>query len=339
MKNRKINTLIIFIATIIVLVFAFKDDFFEKVTYLFSFDFKYLILAFIMILIYYFGKALVIYYCTKKFDQNYKLSKAFKLILDTQFVNGVTPFSTGGQPYQIYRFKKQGISLEKGTNIAIQDFIVYQIALILLGTIAIILNNTMHIFADNLFLKKLVVIGYLINLGVIIVLFIVAFNKKGNAFLFNLIIKIGIKFKIIKDQDSFLENHENTINNFHDGAVKLMESKIHFIKIILINFLSLMVLYLIPYVLILGLDLNMDPLYVLVASSYVMLIGSFVPTPGGSGALEYSFTVFYGAFIIGAKLSIIMIAWRFITYYFGLIIGAISINKREEYYANRDIYG
>lgn len=330
MNNRKLNTFILLLVTLIVLIFALKDDFWEKVRYLFSFNIWYLLLAFGLMIIYWIFKAMVVERCAKKFNNNYSFKQAFKLVLDTQFVNGVTPFATGGQPYQVYRLKKQGFSLEKGTNIAIQDFIVYQIALILLGTIAIIANYYFHIFHDDLLLKKLVILGYLINFGVIIVLFIVAFNRKGNKFLLDLAVKVGARIGIIKDKEKFLNNNAETINNFHESAVILMESKWHFLKIILINFVALVVLYSIPYFLILGLGEFINPLVVIVASAYVMLIGSFVPIPGGSGGLEYGFTVFFGTFIVGAKLSIIMITWRFITYYFGLIIGAISINQREE---------
>ena len=63
-----------------------------------------------------------------------------------------------------------------------------------------------------------------------------------------------------------------------------------------------------------------------------MLIGSFVPIPGGSGGLEYGFVAFYGTFISGSLLSAVMLVWRFITYYFGMIIGALAfyIKKVKE---------
>ncbi len=60
-----------------------------------------------------------------------------------------------------------------------------------------------------------------------------------------------------------------------------------------------------------------------------MLIGSFVPIPGGSGGLEYGFIVFYGNYIGGPKLTAIMLLWRFVTYYFGMIVGAINLNMRK----------
>ena len=65
-------------------------------------------------------------------------------------------------------------------------------------------------------------LGYLINVVVIALLFIVAFNKKGNKFILNLAIKIGAKLKIIKDKDVFLNRTNEIIADFHQNAIILM---------------------------------------------------------------------------------------------------------------------
>ena len=49
MKNSKLNTIIIVIVTAIVLFFALKDDFIEKINYLFSFNILWLIFAIILV--------------------------------------------------------------------------------------------------------------------------------------------------------------------------------------------------------------------------------------------------------------------------------------------------
>ena len=324
------NGILIVIVTIIVLIFALKDDFLEKIKYLFSFNIWWLILAILLVFIYWFLKSLVIYFCAQKFDHKFSLKKSFGLIMGTQFFNAVTPFSTGGQPYQLYKFKKHGFALEKGTNIIVQDFIVYQIALVFLGTIAIITNNLLQFFPDDGFLRRLVFLGYLINLVVIILLFVLAFSKKSNKIILNFIIKVGAKLKFIKNKEKFLNKSNVIINNFHNNALLLMKSKRMFFNIIFINFIALTCLYLVPFALITGLGESINPFVCIMTSAYVMLIGSFVPIPGGSGGLEFGFVRFYGFFIGGAKLSSIMIAWRLITYYLGLIVGAIFVSKGEE---------
>ena len=70
--------------------------------------------------------------------------------------------------------------------------------------------------------------------------------------------------------------------------------------------------------------------YAIIASAYVMLIGSFVPIPGATGGLEYAFTQFFGVFIIDPTLTLIMLLWRTTTYYLGVIVGAILLNIRKK---------
>ena len=67
----------------------------------------------------------------------------------------------------------------------------------------------------------------------------------------------------------------------------------------------------------------------LVSSAYVYLIGAFVPVPGASGGIEYGFSQFFGNFVEGSILPAMLIVWRFITYYLGVIVGAILFNIRE----------
>ena len=67
----------------------------------------------------------------------------------------------------------------------------------------------------------------------------------------------------------------------------------------------------------------------IVTSAYIMIIGSFVPIPGATGGLEFGFVQLYGNFIGGSQLSAMMIVWRFITYYFGMIVGAIALNIKK----------
>ena len=99
--------------------------------------------------------------------------------------------------------------------------------------------------------------------------------------------------------------------------------------LIIINFIALACLYLVPFALIMGLGETINPFIAVVTSAYVMLIGSFVPIPGGSGGLEYGFVKFFGIFVVGAKLSSIMIVWRLLTYYLGMFLGALFLIKEE----------
>lgn len=330
-KNKKFNIVLLIVITLLVLYFSLKDNFFDIINQIVKMNIGYLLIAFLLLFIFFIFKSLSIYSFSKKINKDFKFRESIQLVLRTQFFNAVTPFATGGQPYQIYYLKKCNIEYTNATGIVLENFIVYQIALVLLGIIALIINTTFNLFSSNNLLTKLITLGFIINTLVIVVMFIVSFSKKMNKFLITLGINILTKLKLVKDREKKLKKWNNNINDFHKGAKKLLEDKKTFIGNIIFNFLSLCSLYSIPVFILYAMgEFEVINIFeTIVVSAYVMIMGSFVPIPGGSGGLEYGFVAFFGNFIKGSKLSATMLVWRFITYYFSMIVGAIALNIKK----------
>ena len=329
--KRVISFIIIAIITSLVLYYSLKDDYKNIIHEIKTINKLWFLVAFIMMFMYWMIKALVRKKLVSKFNKNYKFIDSFKLSLELNFFNGVTPFATGGEPYEVYSLTKHGIKGTDSTNIMIQNFITYQIALVLLGMIAIITNQFVHIFPSG-FLTYLITIGFTINFLVIVFLFVITFGKKIDKFIMKIIVFILSKFKIVKNKENTLEKFHNYLEEFHEGATILLKDKKTFIKMIMLQFLSLSIFYLIPLILLYGMGdySSLKGYESIIISAYVMLIGSFVPIPGGTGGLEYGFIAFYGNFIKGSKLNAIMLLWRFITYYFGIMLGAIVLNFKRK---------
>ena len=306
-----LNYALLIVITILVLYFSLKDNYDEIIKTLCSVDIKWLFLAFIIMLLAWFLKSII-------------------LVLRTQFVNAITPFATGGQPYQVYFLKQEKIHTSTATGIILENFIVYQIALVMLGLLALISNAIFHFFPYNSLLIHLITLGFIINTIVIIVSFLVSFAKSFNKKALNFGVNVLTKFHLVKDKDKQIEKWNESISRFHESASILIKRRKLFFMMILVNLLYLILLYLIPMIVLFSMgDFSSVNIFTsIVASAYVMLIGSFVPIPGGTGGLEYGFIKFYGKFISGSILSAAMLIWRFITYYFGLIIGAIAFNVK-----------
>lgn len=327
-----LGILFLFLLTALVLYFLLKDDFSNIISEILSANIFLLVIAFLFSMLYWFFKSIVLYNFTRKFNNNYSFKSAFRTQAVTQFFNAVTPFSSGGQPFQIYSLKKNGLTISNATNVTIEEFVVYQIALVFLGILAILGNHIFNIFPYDGVLSKLVLLGFSINTLVIIILFIIAFGKKSNKFLIKIAINILTFFKIVKDRDKVLENWGNYINNFHAGAKILIANKRDFSLNILYSFLGLVCLYIIPLWVLFSMGdfTSFGAFQAIIASAYVMLIGSFVPLPGGTGGIEYGFIKFFGVFIISdSKLRALMLLWRFITFYMGIIVGGIALNIKE----------
>jgi len=332
-KNIKniLSVCVLFLLTIFVLYFSLKNDFSNIISEILSANLFFIFISFIFFMLYWFFKTTVLYNFTRKFNDEYKFKSAFRTQAITQFFNAITPFSTGGQPFQIYFLTKNKLTISNATNVTIEEFVVYQISLVFLGIIAIILNHVLNIFPYDGFLSKLVLLGFTINTIVIIILFLVAFSKKSNKFLIIKGINLLSFFKIIKNKEKTIEKWNNYINNFYEGARILVANKKEFMLNILYSFLGLVCLYIVPLWILYGMgEVSFNAIEAVVASAYVMLIGSFVPLPGGTGGVEYGFVKFFGIFIVNdVKLRALMLLWRFITFYMGIIIGGIALNLKE----------
>lgn len=278
-------------------------------------------------------RSLSLHMVIKNFKKDFKYSNTIRNLLITQFFNGVTPFSSGGQPAQIYFFKKQGIDIPTGTSIVIQNFVVYQLVLVIFGTIAITLNNIFNFLPDVTFLKKLIVLGFSINVLVMGALLFISFGKKSNKFIVEKFVNVLYKFKIVRHRLRTINIFNLTIDKFHGSVTQIFKNKKTFINCFACNFVAFLFLYSLPLIILYstGNYNAFDFINSIVACSYVMIIGAFVPIPGGSGGLEFAFVKFFGNYIVGPTLSTMLLIWRFITYYLGIIVGAIalSINKRR----------
>lgn len=342
MKSIKKNTIILLLITLIVLFFVLKDNFILIVDNITKINIGWILLAIVLMSLYWLFKSLSLYTITKEYRKNISFKRIFHQTLITQFFNGVTPFSTGGQPMEIYMLTKNNIKTTHATNIVVQNFILYQSALIILGTIAVIINSFLNLFPDVILLKQLIILGFIINTLVGVGLLFISFSTKFNRTVIYKIIDILSKFKLVKNIDKKKERWSRRIEEFHDSAELLKKKKSIFVKGFLYNFIGLVSFYLVPLFVLFSLG-NYDSLNIIssiVASAYVLILGSFVPIPGGSGGIEYGYMQFFGNFISGAILSTSLLLWRFITYYLGILIGGIVLNfyKGGKENANRVVH-
>ena len=328
MKNLKKHSFILLLVTLLVLYLVLKDNFSQIMGLLLSMKLGYLLLAVIFIFFYWVFKSIAMYIVARHYSKSIKGFNIFKQIVITQFFNGITPFSTGGQPMQIYMLKKSNISLAKSTNIVMQDFMMYQVALVLYGIFAVIANYRFGFFESVPLLRRLVFLGFLINTLVCLMVVILCFSKKTSKKIFDLCFKILSKIKFIKNPNEVREKWNNRLLEFQESADLFMRNKSLFLKGTILNILALTSYYIIPFFIILGMrdTTNMSVLNVIVSSAYTLVIGSFVPIPGGTGGIEYGFLKFFGNVNTGSTLSAMLLMWRFITYYLGMIIGGVMFS-------------
>ncbi|MBD3402389.1 flippase-like domain-containing protein [candidate division GN15 bacterium] len=78
----------------------------------------------------------------------------------------------------------------------------------------------------------------------------------------------------------------------------------------------------------LGFGLPIDPILFLVLNWGAFTVTNFVATPGGVGGAEAAFVVLFTPFVPVGMISLVTLAWRFLTFYLLLIVGAGFIGIR-----------
>lgn len=321
------NTIFLLLITIIVLYVILKDDFNGIVEAMRNIDIKYILVA---ILFYFLSLSIKGFanYLIINNKAKISLKEAIKHNCIAHFFNGITPFSTGGQPMEIYMNTEHGYTIAQATNQTVQSFIFYQIALVICGLFAVIYNFIFHLFPKVKLLQHLILIGFIINIIVAVVLLLISSSKVITSKISGLVIKI-LKLLKIKHNDKEIRSK---FNDYYEGFQELKKRKYLAITGISLNIASLLCLYIVPLFILysMGDFSSLSAVDTLSASAYVYVIGAFVPIPGASGGMEYGFTQFFGNFVSMSKLSATVIIWRFITYYLGLIIGGAMFSLEEK---------
>ncbi len=337
MKKKKfkfiINILIILIVLLLVLYFSLRDNYEEILQAIVTMNHGWALMAILILCFYRVLASLGHYLIIKSNQEQVSYLRCLQINFIILFFHGVTPFAGGGQPMEVYYLHNEGIPITKATNITLQNFIVYQISLVLVGVFALIYNYYFHLFSNDHLIKKLVILGFIINFLVLVVTFLLSFGKKINHFVSQKCIHFLAKMKLIKNEKQIQTKFSEYLTSFHKNALELKKNKLVVLESVLANILGLIFMYSIPYAISRGLNVEINLLTCIVATAYVMIIGSFVPIPGGTGGVEYGFIFFFGYFIKGGVLSAMMLVWRFISYYLAMILGAIVLamyRKKEK---------
>lgn len=326
-KKFKFNKIILSLFTCLILIFIFKDNYHLILDALSKANYRVLFLAFIMIFLVWMGKAFSLFVLSK--DQvKIKFKDILKEVLIVNFFDGVTPFASGGEPMQIYMLAKHDLGISKATNIVFQNYLVDRFIAISLVILAGIINVVTKSFPYENMLIYLTIIGFILNVLVIILMILVTFSKKTGNLLIHFALKILVSLKLIKDQEEKKEDWEEKISHFQEGSRSLLKNKAILGLSIITNLYRNILLYIIPWLVIKSIQpsLDINLITVFIATTFVSMIAAFVPIPGGTGGSEYSFIIFFNYYVPQDIIVTILLVWRFITYYLGIIIGGIFLN-------------
>lgn len=325
--------------TAFALWFALKDNFSGVMHILHGMPWYFLIFILLYGLAYNITIACIYYVIVKKKKPDYTFKESLAVAFVGAFFSGITPSSTGGQVGQAYILKNQGIKYSTGASMLWLDFIVYQSVMVIYTTIIMIFQYSYYQQHYSSFFV-LVLIGWVINTGVI--LFLITMAKFPNLYqkISKVCIKILNKIKIIKNPEKIMAACDEQILCFNQEIHILKEEKMMVLKVALLNVLRLTILYTLPLFIAfcLGLNASFSQLWdVITMSAFVMIANSFFPVPGASGGTEAAFILIFSFLYGRTQTSSIMILWRFASYHIVILIGGLTFLYCQSKYNKRKL--
>lgn len=262
---------------------------------------------------------------------HYSFKSALRIPLIEQLFNGITPFSSGGQPAQLIAMLQSGIDGGRASSILLMKFIVYQAMIVINFLIALVIG--FHYMVSKMsYLSLFVVFGFVIHFAVIIGLFLVMFwpqfTKKAMR-----VVMIPVRWFTSKEKvNDWIIKLDTKIDLFYQESVQLIGQWKLLLKVVIITFFQLVFYYLVPYFIMLSLGYTQANI-VMITSLHVLIVMviSIFPIPGGSGGAEYAFTVLFSSYITNSsKLVLAMLLWRLLTYYLGILAGIVALAVKPD---------
>lgn len=243
-----------------------------------------------------------------------------------QLFNGITPFSTGGQPAQLVAMLQCGVDGGLASSVLLMKFVVFQAMIVINFLVSLLIG--FHFIAEKLHaLSLLVLLGFVIHLAVIVGLLLVMYWYGFTKRALNLLIKPYAWFMKPQRYERLRISLNEKVDSFYQESLRMKEEYGKMAKVCLVTLCQLFFYYAIPYFIMLALGVHgMNFIMVISLHVLIFMIISLFPIPGGTGGAEYSFSVLFASFIgSGTKLVLAMILWRLLTYYFGMFAGMVAL--------------
>ena len=328
------NILIFALTVFLIVYFIFsKDGFIDLIKSGLEISLWWILAAVIMHLLNIGIDASIIYLFVRESVPDVKVRTAVKASMVGQFYCAITPSSTGGQPMQILMMSRAGIKGSVATSALIQKFLVWQFTLAVYCIVAVVARFSF--FRENLdtHMWILSAIGFAAQMIMLSVLLLASFAKNFTKKVSSGFLKFLGKLHILKNVDEKIASLEDTLESFHKSNKALQKNKPLLIEAYMLTAVQMTALFLVPYCIAMSFhipDLNIFDM--LCAQSYVSMVSSLVPLPGGSGAAEYCFSTFFMAYISAETMKSAILIWRTITYYGTIMISMpfSGVKKKEK---------
>ncbi len=270
--------------------------------------------------------SVVFYTLIKRIRKDKSAGLAIKVSLLGRYYDRITPWATGGEPFQIAYLVSGGLSLGDSGAVTMSRHIIRFFT----TAIAVITILIASRISANIYVMLAAIISVLLGLAVPIFMLICCFKPKVGQGIGRGAITFLHKIKLVKNYDKQLAKMNEEVNSFVSGIKNLSANKRVIIVIALASLIELFGANSIPYFVMKALNVSQITYWkTLVLCIFVNYSASFAPTPGGAGIAELSFYAIFAAFVSQSYIFWAVLFWRIAIFYLPVLIGFVLQNTES----------
>jgi conserved hypothetical protein len=236
------------------------------------------------------------------------------------YFGAITPGASGGQPAQAYYMSKDKIHIDLSAITIFFIVFVSQIVIVLMGGVMVLLRYRILIKAASWFIYMLLA-GTLVMLSLTFILSALMFSRKAFPFVVYMIIKLGKKVHLVRDEKIWKVRLDELLNSYQGKSKFILKHPVLFIQVFIATAFQWIAYCLVPYMVYLGFGYRQfDALDLMAGQAFINISVAAVPLPGSVGVAEKSFLNIYGLYFSQQDLPTAMILSRMINFYLPLLI-------------------
>lgn len=276
-----------------------------------------------------------------------RLALCYKSSALSRYYDCITPFATGGQPFEIFYLHSRGVHGGIATSIPLTKAIFNNIAFSLIAVIVLIFNHDLFGAELQTVLVVWGIVSLCISCLILLVLILFGISKRFMPKCLMFLLKLGYKMKIVKDYHVTFNKCMRTILEYQKSTKYYVTNIWITIVSLLCSAVNVLLRSIIPFLLYIAFSETVTAsimLEILCKFILVELATKYIPIPGGTGVAEISFSALFSSLFSDGTLFWAMLFWRIMNYFMYLLQGLVVLvydfmigNKRNRAYLQKQI--
>lgn len=313
---------------------------------------KYVAITFVVLIAIMFLECFKFAVITHATTGKLRLLNSIKVSFLGRYYDGITPFSAGGQPMQIFYLHKKGYKAGTSTAIVLIKYFINMVSWVTMCMLLMAINRAaLDTYVENFTVRQTIQIagwiGWAVNaVSPFSIIFFAIFPKITNKillFFINIATEISWKavsrkerktgknqlqrkIKILRRKEKWISSAHTSVKDFRAAFIVMSHKPVQFILLLVSCIGEQFLSWAFPYFILVALGggdvtSGADTMFaVMTLSAYVAMSVAVIPTPGNSGAVENVMLAVFKA-VGGAFTFWVVFTWRFLMYYIYIIIG------------------